>query len=377
MIPYIEGYKCGIMDIREFFSYSHHRYRCKKSERESTIICQPDIATHEVTVNKDKNNSSTDAKIHICKYCDKTFCRRDMLLRHQKRKTPCSTTHPLYSKDEHTQVCMYCNKYTKANRSKEQFTKHQYYCKTKHNGLSHEQRTLQTFEKYQLAADTSLKNEVQELRKEIKKLNEKTTTPTIINNNITIDNVYASMFQVVGDRFASCFDQTKPISAYPWTSDPKELILLAMDKRTKSCQANSVKELAIRIGANALHACKFSSEINESGTVIRTQKQGTNKIVTNNIDDFATRFNRTSQASIGEIEFLLDCEEPSFKNFELQKNKAITSFEGLDDSSEMIDATKQMLYQVICNGIRNPETCKTNTTITISGETIMSTDYDT
>ena len=284
------------------------------------------------------------------------------------RATPCCSSHPLYKVPSQTRTCVYCDRKDWGDKTKLQISKHITYCKKKYDGITFHDRQRKQFEKFQEVEMIQIKQELrdvkerereqarmnEELRESIKKLRDNQGNSTTIVANIQIDKLYANMIQVVGDRFASLFDTTGKLSAYPWTDKAEHLILLAMDQRTKSCKAKSVEELALRIGANALHACNFSSEISESGDMIRAQQHGTNKIVQSNIDEFANKFNRTSQASIGEIEFLMDCEEDLPKDLQVSENKAIANFQGIETSEKYVEATKQLLTEVLQKGKRYP-----------------------
>lgn len=346
------------MDIRAFFG---HESNIKRNH-------QTDTSGNETTCSQsvcNKPKRVRKAGHYKCDYCSKVFARSDALASHLNRKRPCDPSHPHYSSSS---LCKYCNVVSWEGKSSIQIIKHKTYCKKKYNGITFHDRQRKQFEKFQEVEMIQIKQELrnvqerereqarmnEELRESIKKLRENQGNSTTIVANIQIDKLYANMIQVVGDRFASLFDTTGKLSAYPWTDKAEHLILLAMDQRTKSCKAKSVEELALRIGANALHACNFSSEISESGDMIRAQQHGTNKIVQSNIDEFANKFNRTSQASIGEIEFLMDCEEDLPKDLHVSENKAIASFQGIETSEKYVEATKQLLTEVLQKGKRYP-----------------------
>ena len=320
------------MDIREFFTK-------KKARRTGNSPIEPS----QRRLPKNGFMNGRVEGVHICQYCNRDMKRRDALQRHLQRSTPCHHTHPKFER-----LCKYCNKWEFIGKTKTQSNDHRHYCKTRHKGLTYHERERQRLQEFE-------SNEIKLLRERIEILSKKVEEPRNIIvhiDQVNIDKVYANMVPMVSSRMQALFNSSKNAIKYfdAWVDKREDLELLAKDRRTDSFQADTLSELALRIGANALHAADLSYLVDQNSGNITVTRDANGKRIeqTISLEEFQMKVNRTSLNSIGEIDYMDDFDDiiPSLSKKENNAMKEFAELEGIDHTI-LTEKSEGMIQNVL------------------------------
>ena len=313
------------MDIRVFFG---------KGSKIATLSTGGNNVDHTI---QEKRLTSRNG-LYICKYCGKNLNRSDSLKRHLNRAAPCHPSHPNYKTVTH---CIYCNKWEYDGKTKSQIIVHKTYCKRVHNGVTYHDRERKRLEEFESKEIKLMREQIEMLKEENKQIKKKVEEPRSIIvqqyiDQVNIDKVYANMVPMVSSRMQALFNSSKTAIKYfdAWADKREDLELLAKDQRTDSFQADTLSDLALRIGANALHAADLGYLVDqESGNITVTRDANGNRIEqTISLEEFQMKVNRTSLNSIGEIDYMDDFDDinPSLSKKENKAMKEFAELEGID-----------------------------------------------
>lgn len=342
------------MDIRCFFQKSRRRIKQNHPGDES----HRSISTVE---QKKYPLKVLQYDVHICQYCGKDLKRQDGLKKHLARKKPCSPSHPKFVKNE---MCKFCDNWCFENRTPQQIVDHRKYCKRRHKGVTFHDRERKRLEKFESKEIKLMRQQIEMLQEENKQIKKKVEEPRNIIvhiDQVNIDKVYANMVPMVSSRMQALFNSSKNAIKYfdAWVDKREDLELLAKDRRTDSFHADTLSELALRIGANALHAADLSYLVDQNSGNITVTRDANGKRIeqTISLEEFQMKVNRTSLNSIGEIDYMDDFDDiiPSLSKKENNAMKEFAELEGIDHTI-LTEKSEGMIQNVLLKKKRYIET---------------------